>query len=110
FKEMISYFEHQTEIDIIQVKSGKHALDMISKPLVHLAVIDENTEDISGIEFVKKLVLISPMTNSAMVSSLSEHEFHEATEGLGILMSLPSKPDTRQAELLLERLKSILLV
>ena len=48
------------------------------------------------------------MINCAAVSSLTSEDFHEAGEGLGILMQLPVEPGQEYADMLLEQLKSIL--
>jgi hypothetical protein len=49
-----------------------------------------------------------PMVNCAAVSSLVSEDFHEQSEGLGILMQLPVRPGQEHAEILLGKLKSIL--
>jgi hypothetical protein len=47
------------------------------------------------------------MINQAVVSRLTPEEFHETSEGLGIMAQLPPKPDAGQAKMLMETLKSI---
>ena len=47
------------------------------------------------------------MINCAVVSTLSSADFHEASEGLGILMQLPAEPGKKEADQLLEHLKKI---
>ena len=47
------------------------------------------------------------MINSAAVSPLSPEEFHEASEGLGVLVQLPVDPGKFEAEDLLKRLKNL---
>ncbi|MCK5229369.1 MAG: hypothetical protein KAR13_03835, partial [Desulfobulbaceae bacterium] len=73
-----------------------------------LVIIDEKFSDMTGLEFAEKLVTVNPMMNCAMVSSLSPEDFHEATEGLGILMQLPLASGKEDAEKLLKHLNSIL--
>ena len=74
---------------------------------VDLVVVNENIGDMTGIEFMKKLLPINPMINSAAVSPLSPEEFHEASEGLGVLMQLPVSPGKLDAENLLQRLNDL---
>ena len=50
-----------------------------------LVIVDEQLDDMSGIEFVGRLVQVNPLVNTAIVGSLSDEDFHEATEGLGVL-------------------------
>jgi hypothetical protein len=61
----------------------------------------------TGIEFMKKLLSINPMINCAAVSLLSPEEFHEASEGLGVLMQLPVSPGKQDAQNLLQRLNDL---
>ena len=62
----------------------------------------------TGLEFIGKIISKKPTLNCAAVSSLLPADFHEASEGLGILMQLPIGPDQEQAEKLLRQLKTIL--
>ena len=81
---------------------------MISNTKVDLVVADELLENMTGLELIKKLVMGNPMLNCAVVSSLSPEDFHEKSEGLGILMQLPIKPKEKDAEALLKHLNTIL--
>jgi len=62
----------------------------------------------TGLEFIKTVIAIKPMINCAAVSSFSADDFHEVSEGLGILMQLPVNPGHKYAGKLLERLNKIL--
>ncbi|MBT3310570.1 MAG: response regulator [Desulfobacterales bacterium] len=73
-----------------------------------LIVIDEKLPEMNGLECIEKLIYLNPMLNCASISSLSPDEFHEASEGLGLLMQLPEKPDKEDALKLLDHLKIIL--
>jgi YesN/AraC family two-component response regulator len=95
-------------IEICRADSGKKAFNMISDKTVDLVVVDENIDEATGLEFVQKLVSINPLINTAVISSLSETDFHEQTEGLGVLMRLPTNPDEKQAAVLIERLDKVL--
>ena len=88
--------------------SGEKALAAISAEVFDLLVADEILEDMSGIELIKSVTAKQPLINCALVSSLSPQEFHEATEGLGILMQLPPQPGIDAADQLLTHLNKIL--
>ena len=62
----------------------------------------------TGLEFIKTVIAIKPMINCAAVSSFLPDDFHEVSEGLGILMQLPVNPGHKYAGKLLERLNKIL--
>ena len=81
---------------------------MIAEDDFDLVVADENLGDMTGLEFIRAIVSKRPMVNCAAISSLTPEDFHEAGEGLGILMQLPVSPGQKHAEMLLEQLKSIL--
>ena len=48
------------------------------------------------------------MVNTAVVSPLSDEEFHEASEGLGILGRLSTDPGMSEASELLHKLRAVL--
>ena len=88
--------------------TGDQALQTIGKQAVDLVVTDERLGDMTGLELVGRLVAVNPMINSAAVSSLSKEAYHEASEGLGILMQLPPSPDRAEGERLMAHLNQIL--
>ena len=81
---------------------------MIAEGNFDLVVADENLGDMTGLELIRAIVAKRPMVNSAAISSLTTEDFHEAGEGLGILMQLPVNPGQEHAAMLLGQLKSIL--
>ena len=52
--------------------------------------------------------MVNAMVNTAVVSPLSDEEFHEASEGLGILGRLPNEPGMSDAVELLHKLITVL--
>ena len=97
-----------SDVHITRAVSGDSGLSMIAEGNFDLVVTDENLGDMTGLEFIRAIVAKRPMINCAAVSALTSEEFHEASEGLGILMQLPVEPGQKHAEMLLEQLKSIL--
>jgi two-component SAPR family response regulator len=104
FSEFATVLKKEDDVQLTWAASGQEALESISGNPVDLAVINENIGDMTAIEFMKNLLSINPMITCAAVSSLSSEEFHEASEGLGVLMQLPVSPGTPDAENLLKRL------
>ncbi|WP_319524904.1 response regulator [uncultured Desulfosarcina sp.] len=88
--------------------SGLDALERLKQTPADLVVVDENLDDMPGLTFVERLVAVNPMINCALVSSLSGKEYHDASEGLGILMQLPIEPDRGDAKQLMAHLNQIL--
>jgi len=107
----MSAFKAGLEENDAQIKwaeSGSYALSMIAERNFDIVVTDENLGDMTGLELIKTVIAQKPMVNCAVVSSLLSEDFHEASEGLGILMQLPVNPGHEYAEELLEHLKKIL--
>ena len=107
FSEFARVLKQKDDIELTWTETGQEALDAISDNPVDLVIVNENIGDMTGIEFMKKLLPINPMINSAAVSPLSPEEFHEASEGLGVLVQLPVDPGKFEAEDLLKRLKKL---
>ena len=87
--------------------SVKTVLTAISAEIFDLLVVDEKLGDMQGLELIRSVVAKQPMLNCALVSSLPTEEFHDASEGLGILMQLPNNPGFEEALQLLAHLNKI---
>ncbi len=104
--DFIDPFEKQGA-SITFIGNGKDALQAISKRRFDLLVAEEEVGDMAGLELIETIVTRQPMLNCAVVSSLSPEAYHEASEGLGILMQLPPKPGRENAESLINHLEKI---
>jgi CheY-like chemotaxis protein len=94
---------NQNEVSLVFADSGADALFKVSKQRFDLVITDEKLNDMPGLVFAEKLVKQNALVNCAVVSSLPEKEFHEASEGLGLLAKLPPRPGAQDARNLLER-------
>ena len=103
-----SVSEYSEKAKIFRANSGNEALDMIKNKTINLVISDESLGDMSGLEFAKKLISINPMVDCAVVSSLSSKDYHEASEGLGLIMQLPVQPEKQHLEQLLFRVNKII--
>ena len=107
FEDLTSEMKMHNDINLFQVRTSDAALNMASDNSLDLVISDEDLGDITGLEFVSRLLKVNPMVNSALVSSLSPEEFHETSEGLGIMAQLPKNPGREDVQDLLEKLKQI---
>ena len=110
-KVSLSAFNAGLETNQVQTawaESGTNAIANIAEECFDLVVTDENLGDMTGLELIRKVISKNPLVNFAAVSSFSPADFHEASEGLGILMQLPVRPAQEQTEKLLRQLKTIL--
>jgi hypothetical protein len=99
-------------MDIEWIDTGKNLLKRLSPPLVDkkigLVIVDGTLPGETARNLVEQVVMQSPMTNCVATSALSPEEFHEAFEGLGVLMQLPLKPGPQDAQTLVTHLNKIL--
>ena len=95
------------DVEIFSAESEETALKIVKENSMDLVVTDEEIGDISGLEFAKILITTHPMVNCVAVSSLPEKEFHEASEGLGLMTRLPVRPGRKEAGELLKNLLHI---
>jgi len=98
----------ENQVQTAWARSGSNAVVKIAEGRFDLVVTDENLGDMTGLEFIEKVISIKPMVSCAAVTSLLPADFHEASEGLGILMQLPVRPGQEQAEKLLNQLKTVI--
>lgn len=89
------------------VDSAAAALDAVGQARTDLVVVGEDLVDASPVACVSQLIRRNPMINCAMISDMDHDAFHQATEGLGILMQLPPSPSAEDARALLAKLGSI---
>jgi DNA-binding response OmpR family regulator len=96
------------EVHLDQVSSGAEALQTLRSTSPQLAVIDSALPDTEPLPLVQKLLKVNAMINMAVFTTLSDEEFHEVSEGLGILAHLPLRSGKSDAVELLHKLRQIL--
>jgi len=93
--------------DIYWAKNGEESLDAVGKQPLDAVIVDESLEDMTGLALIERIVAVNPMINSALVSSLDKKAYHDASEGLGIVMQLPPEPKEADGERLMSKLNKI---
>jgi DNA-binding response OmpR family regulator len=107
FSALVAGLQRQPEIELIPTATGAAGFMLLKDKPIDLVIVDAQLDDMDGIAFVKQLIKINPLINTSIVSALTAEEFHEATEGLGVLMQLPTEPQEKDAETLLAILEKI---
>jgi len=107
FSILVTRLRREQDVELVPVATGAAGLEQLKNKRLDLVIVDEQLDDMSGVDFVKQLVKVNPLANTAIVGSLPDAEFHEVTEGLGVLMQLPPQPGERDAEALLAVLSKI---
>ena len=105
--EFISTLKEDDKNEVLYAGSGETALKLIKDSAIDLVITDEEIGDMSGLDFARILISLSPMTNCAALSSLPEKEFHDLSEGLGLMNHLPANPERSDAEDVLKNLRRI---
>lgn len=96
------------QVRVDSVSSASEALHVLRMAPPHLAVVDVDLPDAQPMVLVQQMLMVNAMVNTAVVSAMSEDEFHEASEGLGVLCPLPLDPGKGDALALLAKLKSVM--
>jgi len=107
-KPLTTALSAHPEVEFQQFLTGSEVLRAVRANAPDLVIIDATLPDMEPLGLVQELLKINAMVNTALVSRLTEAEFHEATEGLGILARLPLTPDRSDAEELLLKLTRVL--
>jgi hypothetical protein len=95
----------KTELpDIGSTKGGKGTIRTFLR-VFHLNLI-QGSSSISPLR-LSRLIMVNAMANTAVMSSLPEDEFHDKSEGLGILCRLPARPTGNDSAALLQKLRAV---
>ncbi|MCF6249112.1 MAG: response regulator [Desulfobacula sp.] len=87
--------------------TGEKALSKAIAVPMDLIIIDEDLPDMTGRQFIEKLVMKNSMIHCVVASPLTKKEFHGRYEGFGILMQFHIFPDRSEIETLLEHMNHI---
>jgi len=89
------------------VNSGQDAVSLLTNKKFDLFITNEKLPVIKARQLIEKALFQNAMMNSVVLSQLSHKDFHEAYEGLGVLMQFPLKPETEHFQNLMEHLDRI---
>jgi len=107
FSSLVAKLGREQDIELVPAATGAAGLAALKGNRIDVVIVDEQLDDMSGIAFINQAVKVNPLVNTALVSALAADAFHEATEGLGVLMQLPLHPREQDAEALLATLEKI---
>lgn len=96
------------DVQLEQVSNRAEAINAVRNSSPQLVIIDSGLPDADSFGFIRELMTINAMVNTAAISPLTDEQFHDAGEGLGILCRLPVSPGKADAQDLLEKLREIL--
>ncbi|GEM_PF-501232 len=92
------------EIALNMVASEAEVLRAARELSPGLVIIDQQIFGVgNGLELVRNLLAVDARINTTMITTMSDNEWHERSEGLGMLPPLPDPPTAADAKALLER-------
>ncbi len=106
--ELAKDLSSDLEVCVDQVTSGAEALNTLRTKCPHLIIIDSGLPDTDALDLVRQVISVNAMVNTAVVSPLSDDDFHDKSEGLGVLCRLPLDPGPGEADGMLKKLRSVL--
>jgi len=106
-REFIQALESEPDIETGLVNSGEAALVFARTEAPELVIIDEALPDFKPFKLATELLQINAMINTAVITPLSDEDFHEQSEGLGILLAIASPPGREDAQAVIEKLRGL---
>jgi len=99
--------QRRGNVRLTYVDSAEAALSAVKTGGIDLIVVGQFLADTTPVDCVSRLVRQNAMINCAMISDMEQDVFHEATEGLGILMQLSPNPSGDDAAILLDKVECL---
>ena len=98
----------KSDVEVSWAEGCEDVFSKLKNNKFDLLVVDEVLSDIMGLECIEKVIFENPFLNTAAISSLSPKDFHEESEGFGVLMQISVNPDSEDGGKLLDYLNNIL--
>lgn len=105
-KEFIDGLNQEADI-VSKVSTGDDTLKFLKDSKPDLIVIDENLSDYEPFRLITEILKINAMIHTAVMTSLPYDEFHEKSEGLGVLSAVSGDPGDNDAGALIEKLRAM---
>lgn len=98
------------EAEVRPAARGTEVLELArdSENVPALVVADADLPDMDSLALVRALLTVNPLINVAVLTSMTPEVFHDASEGLGVLMQLPVDPAPTDAAALAAALRRIM--
>ncbi len=103
----VEALQSDANVDLTTEHSAVTVLEHVRQQAPQMVIIDDHLDDMPPVDLAMELLKINAMVYIAMISTMDEETFHEATEGLGLLPGIPSPPSADDADVLLARLRAM---
>jgi CheY-like chemotaxis protein len=94
-------------VTVYHAESAVQAREVLAALQIDALVADQELADLDGLAFVREVSASRPFINTVLLSELNAEDFHETTEGLGVLMQIPVGSGAEMAGELVTRLSKI---
>lgn len=106
-KEFSDVFSLDNKLSVFSVESSKEAIVAVKDMRPVLVVVDDQVRGVGGLDIIRRLIEENAFIQTAAISDLTDQEFHNRSEGLGILTQLPLVPGRDDALRLIDQLKQV---
>lgn len=94
-------------VSVAMKPDAKTLLESIRQTPVNLVVVDQELPESDPVRLVMDILTVDATIQTAVITPLSEGDFHEASEGLGVLKGLPVHPEIQDGRALGEQIMSM---
>jgi DNA-binding response OmpR family regulator len=94
--------------EVALAETGAEVLAMARTRTPALVIVDNQLPDFKPFGLVLEIIKVNAMVQTAVVSELSEEEFHEQSEGLGIMAHISPDLSAGEAGKLMDLLKILM--
>ena len=106
-QDFAAALEAQDSIALFWAQAFESGLEVVKTETPEVVILDATLSEKDGKDFLMQLLQVNAMINTAVISPLKEADFHERTEGLGVLARLPFNPEAQDAGRLLKKLAAV---
>ena len=98
FEELARALNDRPRVETLWAHDGVRALEKAAAESPDLVVVDESLGGMNGLEWIRHLMGVNAFIPTAAVSRQPRDAFHEASEGLGVMVQLPARLGKFEAE------------
>lgn len=109
FKAVENCFS-ENQIATAWTDTAAKALLMLLDGKFDLIILHEHLQDMNGRQLVEAIITQNAMLNCVVLSERSKEDFHEAYEGLGVLMQFSLTPTYDNARALIDYMARIKII
>ncbi len=106
-QDFVGALEAKDMVTLFWAKAYEPGLELVKTETPEVVILDAALSEKDGKDFLTELLQVNAMINTAVISPLKEADFHERTEGLGVLARLPFNPEAQDAGRLLKKLAAV---